>query len=89
MRPIQHPSNNGVLGAPPEWDQAALPCSALPITRVQFEESGQRAVWSYWRLTDEERAAIAAGAPICLSVMGATMPPVSLGVDGVEFENWG
>lgn len=34
MNKIQHPSNNGVLGAPAGGDQGESPCSALPITRM-------------------------------------------------------
>ncbi|MBI2770037.1 MAG: hypothetical protein HYX47_10465 [Burkholderiales bacterium] len=88
MRPVQHQSNNAVLGAPAGWDQAEAPVHALPITRLQFDDTGGHAVLSYWRLTDAELAAIAAGAPICPSVMGATMPPVAIGVDGLPFEDW-
>jgi hypothetical protein len=76
---IQHPSNNGVLGAPAGWDQTKLPCGALPITRVDIE--GQDAVLSYWKPTPDELAQLAAGAAIVLWVVGETMPPVSLTVE--------
>ena len=81
MRPTQHSSNNDVLGAPP--GVSIDRCKALPITRVLFD-SGMPAVWSYWEPSPEERAAIAAGAPVRLSCWGTVHPPVSLGVDGVE-----
>lgn len=34
MNKIQHPSNNGVLGAPAGWDQGELPVNALPVTHT-------------------------------------------------------
>lgn len=82
MNRTQHPSNNDVLGAPKGWDQRELPCSALPITRLEFVE-GVEAVASFWRPTAEEIKALAAGACVVLYVLGTTMPPVSLAVDGV------
>ena len=85
MRPTQHPSNNDVLGAPP--GVAIEQCRPLYITRVMFD-SGIPAVWSYREPSPEERAAIAAGAPVRLSCWGMTHPPVSIGVDGVEERPW-
>lgn len=83
MRPTQHPSNTDVLRAPP-----GVPideCRPLSITRVRYSD-GVDGVWSYWRPTDEERAAIAAGALVRVAVLGVTHPPLHLGVDGVENE---
>jgi hypothetical protein len=79
MNRMQHPSNNGVLGAPAGWDQKELPCGALPITRTECE--GMQVVVSYWRPTTEELAALNAGAAVSLMVIGHTMPPVSLSVE--------
>lgn len=79
MNRTQHPSNNGVLGAPAGWDQKELPCGALPITRT--EHCGQPVVVSYWTPTVDELAALNAGAPVALWIIGQTMPPVSLAVD--------
>lgn len=79
MRGTQHPSNNGVLGAPKNWDQAELPCSALPITRVVAD--GVPHVVSFWRPTPEELKALAAGALVELWIVGETMPPVALAVE--------
>ena len=79
MNKHQHPTNNAVLGAPKDWNQAELPCSALPITRTQVE--GMDAVVSYWKPTAEELAVLAAGGSIELAVLGVTMPPVMLAVD--------
>lgn len=79
MNKHQHTSNNDVLGAPKGWDQAALPCDALPITRTEF--GGMSAVVSYWKPTAEELVVLNAGGSIALSVLGVTMPPVMLAVD--------
>lgn len=81
MRPIQHPSNNDVLRAPP--GASVEQCRPLPITRVMFD-SGIPAVWSYWQPSDAERKAIATGASIRFSVYGLQHPPMHIGVDGVE-----
>jgi len=79
MNRMQHPSNNAVLGAPAGWDQKEVPCGALPITRTECE--GLPVVVSFWRPTSEELAALNAGAPVSLMVVGHTMPPVSLTVE--------
>lgn len=79
MDRTQHPSNNGVLGAPIGWDQNELPCGARPITRVEHE--GQPAMVSFWRPTAEELARLNAGGLVALCVYGAAHPPVSVGVE--------
>lgn len=79
MDKYQHPSNNGVLGAPAGWDQAALPCSALPVTHV-VTGAGNPAVVSFWRPSPAEMAALNAGEPVALWVAGSTMPPVTVEV---------
>jgi hypothetical protein len=79
MNKHQHHTNNDVLGAPKDWDQAQLPCSALPITRIDVE--GIAALVSYWKPSDNELAMLAAGGSIALTVLGVTMPPVMLAVD--------
>lgn len=78
MNRVQHPSNNAVLGAPADWDQKALPCDALPVTRGDVD--GIPVVVSYWRPTAQELAALNAGQHIALSVVGPSMPPVALSV---------
>lgn len=75
----QHPTNNAVLGAPP-----GVPideCNALPITRILYSD-GTPAVISYWKPTPLELALLTSGAPVRLSVLGLTHPPLMLGVDG-------
>lgn len=79
MNRHQHPSNNGVLGAPAGWDQAELPCGALPITRTDVD--GRPAIVSFWKPTAEELAMLNAGGSVALWVLGHTMPPVSMEVE--------
>lgn len=79
MRFIQHPSNTRVLGAPPGWDQQQLPCSALPIT--DHGHDGLPAITSFWQPDAAELAALNAGKPVMLTVIGRAMPPVCLGVE--------
>lgn len=79
MNRHQHPSNNGVLGAPEGWNQAELPCGALPITRM--EADGHPAVVSFWKPTAEELAMLNAGGSVALWVLGQSMPPVSVEVE--------
>ena len=79
MQKIQHPSNNGVLGAPADWDQGELRCNALPVTRTHVGDLP--AVLSYWQPDAGELAALNAGGAVRLWVVGATMPPVMLDVE--------
>jgi len=82
MNKVQHPSNNGVLGAPAGWDQKELPCDALPITRTTF--GGVPAIQSYWKPDAAELRQLNAGACVVLSVIGQTMPPVAVGVENKD-----
>ena len=79
LNKIQHPSNNGVLGAPAGWDQGHVPCSALAITRTEVD--GLPVVVSYWRPDADELAVLNAGGSVALHVAGTSMPPVMLTVD--------
>lgn len=86
MKAVQHPNNNDVLGAP-----RGVPieeCKPLAITRVRYTD-GSDGVWSYWRPDAAERAAIAAGADVCLMCLGQTHPPLLLAVDGVPLPGGG
>jgi hypothetical protein len=83
MKPTQHQSNNDVLRAP--TGATVEECRPLAITRVQYG-NGTNGVWSYWRPSEAERAAIASGALVQMCAMGQTHPPVYIGVDGVEPE---
>ncbi len=85
MNPIQHPSNNDVLRQPEGATREV--CRPLPITRVAYEHqwiSGKMipGVISFWQPTAEQLALLNAGKPVFLSFMGATHPPVAVGVDG-------
>jgi hypothetical protein len=79
MRPTQHISNTRVLGAPKGWNQAELPCGALPITDIN--ESGRLAVLSFWRPSTEELAILNNGGLVTLCIPGTSMPPAALGVE--------
>lgn len=74
MKFIPHPSNNLVLGAPKDWDQEAIPCGALPVTRTP------NAFTSYWQPNAEELKAMNAGQPVLLIVFGEIHPPVAIEV---------
>ena len=85
MRPIQHPSNNDVLGAP--QGMSAEQCASLPITRVLHQHPHNSnmntpAVISFWQPTREQMLLIAAGQPVWLHFLGTTHPPVAVGVEG-------
>lgn len=79
MNRFQHPSNNGVLGAPAGWDRAEIPCGALLITRREVD--GRPAIVSFWKPTADELAMLNAGSSVALWVLGQTMPPVSMEVE--------
>jgi hypothetical protein len=79
MNPIKHPSATHCFKAPIDWDaEKNGPCDDLWITRVAD------VLLSVWRPTDEERAAIAAGADLGLWVYGSSHPAVSIGTVPVE-----
>lgn len=79
MRATQHISNTRVLGAPKGWNQAELPCSALPITDIN--DNGYRAVLSFWRPSADELAILNNGGMVTLCIPGTSMPPAALGVE--------
>lgn len=76
MDRAQHPSNTKVLGAPKNWDQKELPCTALPVTETDIE--GIPAIKAYFKPTPEEIEIILQGGYVCLWVIGTTTAPVSL-----------
>lgn len=82
MNPIQHPTNNKVLGAPPDWDQSKGYCNALPITKL--ENDTRLSLVSFWRPSAAELKALNEGHPLMLWIHSAAHPPVSLGVEGVD-----
>jgi hypothetical protein len=85
MKPIQHPSNNDVLGAPK--GMSAEECSSLFITRVKYAPPSLsipavNAVISFWQPSLAQLELLNAGKPIFISVLGTTHPSLSIGVDG-------
>ena len=79
MRYIQHPSNNFVLGAPGGWDQKAIECGALPVTRTQMQ--GHPVMMSFWKPDAADLEALAKGGSIALWVYGEQHPVVAVGVE--------
>lgn len=78
MNPASIEGATRALGAPSNWNpERDGICGTLPIKDDQLP-SGQPVMISAWLPTDEERAAIAAGAPIYLQVVSSVHPPVSL-----------
>lgn len=76
MIPITFIGQTHTYIAPRNWDTAANgPCGDLPVKR---DEAAQTCM-SVWQPSAEERAAIAAGAAVALTVCGE-QPPVSLGI---------
>ena len=83
MRFVQHPTNNKVLVAPPGVGPEE--CHSLPVTTVVYAYAGGiNAVWSFWRPTPAELAALNAGQAVRVCVIGETQPMMSVAVDGVE-----
>jgi hypothetical protein len=70
------------LSAPDGWDDKAARCDSL------FVRDGLigtlRTMESVWRLTPEERFAIACGANISLLIVGQVHPPVALSITDVK-----
>lgn len=56
-------------------------CNALPVTHIRYED-GTPAIVSWWMPTEQERALIAYGHPIMLTLLSNTHPPVKIEVDG-------
>lgn len=65
------------LRAPENWSRENNgPCSSLPIR--DGERRGLPHMESAWFPTPEEIAAIVAGAPVILRIVGTAHPPVAL-----------
>lgn len=72
-----------VLGAPKDWDKTKQgSCGDLAV-RSEMTSAGP-GMTSAWFPTPEEIARIAAGAPIYLTIIGQTHPPVAMSVGQVE-----
>jgi hypothetical protein len=70
MKPTPFPEANRIFRRPPSMP--AEECGDLPI----FDDGVE--LVSRWEPTPEERAAIAAGGPVWLWVLGRAHPPVVL-----------
>ncbi|SFB74331.1 hypothetical protein SAMN05216344_102182 [Polaromonas sp. OV174] len=77
MGPIQHATNNGVLGAPPDFPLED--CRALPVTHTEVD--GVPCVLSFWMPDAEDLALLNAGKAVVLAVQGRTHAPLSVGVE--------
>ncbi len=77
MRPGSIENYTRDLGRPTGWEERH--CGSLPIRDVVDPDIGPQMV-SDWIPDAAERAAIAAGAPVRLSVCGVVHPPVAVGV---------
>lgn len=76
---------SNVLGAPKDWDkQKQGPCGSLPV-RVEMTSAGP-SMKSAWYPTPAEIERIARGAPIYLTIIGATHPPVAMSVGSAPDE---
>lgn len=79
MRLTQHHSSNAVLSAPA--GMSVEECRPAAITRIAYSD-GTPAVATYWEPSDDERKLIAAGAMVRVEVMGQTMPPMLMTIEG-------
>jgi hypothetical protein len=84
-----------VINAPPDW-VGEIVCAPLYVEFITIQ-SGDcllPTMKSVWVPTPEERAAIAAGANIALTIVGIAHPPVQVALADVEilddnpFEGW-
>lgn len=69
-----------------EEQEEYAPLTAAPVTFVTFSD-GSKAVVSRWTFTDEERARIAAGDDLYVTLLtfGRRMQPISLTVGVPDF----
>lgn len=78
MNPSKIQGANAALGAPEDWDADKQgECATLPV-RINAEAG---TIESAWEPSDEEKAAIAAGRPVILTIWGRLHPPVSVNVE--------
>jgi hypothetical protein len=75
-------------GAPKDWDlQRDGPCGALPVRMVEPSDGRSSYCESAWVPTAEEIAALNAGKPVILRVVGWQVP-VAMYVGDENAEEW-
>jgi len=72
MNPIEHISNNHVFKAP----EGMKECDDLSVTVGNW--SGYPCIVSHWKPSPEELKLLNEGKPVQLTIVGRSMPPVSL-----------
>lgn len=82
MNFTKHPSNNLSLGAPAGHDQSTVEIYTLPATLT--EQNGVPFIQSFWLPSEAELSYLERGAPLVLSIMGTTMPPVAVEVEALQ-----
>lgn len=69
------------LGAPKDWDQNLDgACGVLPVLDAVDEQSGFNFMYSVWRPTAEELAALQGGGAIRLGIVGHSHPVINMAV---------
>lgn len=81
MKPVDFEQSNLSMRPPEGWTEEQ--CGVLPVchVRVPVEDSVVNGFVSCWQPTDQERADIAAGKPVWLTVLGEGQPPVNVGTE--------
>jgi hypothetical protein len=75
MTPTKLVGANRIFGAPQDWNEETCgPCDALAVV-----DTG-KILQSAWMPAPEELAALNAGQPVLLTIIGRVHPVVSLGV---------
>lgn len=81
MNPVKMADTNLLLGAPVDWDENKNgECVALPV-KAHRDEHQNPIFQSAWEPSEEEKAIIAAGGRIILTVWGQMHPPVGLHIE--------
>jgi hypothetical protein len=81
MKPLEIEGWTRCLGEPVGWDETRDgKCDALYV-RAEERKPGHPKLTSAWMPTPEELAALNAGKPVLLTVLGYAHPPVLLRVE--------
>ena len=85
MTPAKITGATHALGAPQGWDAGKFgECEPLHVRDADCPESGAYGLQSLWLPNEAERAAIAAGAGVVLTVWGKGHPPVGMHVESLD-----